>query len=325
MGKEELLELIMGYKKSSAFMTAYETGILERLHSNSANTQELSEATGMNPDYLSIFLLYLSSMNLVKEQEGKWMLTEDLESSYAQLQTLDGILSHEKNIYQRWMYPERLEQSLKSETGKREFDQIGFSKEEKKLYDQTMYGSNLKVMGLRIYRELRAFKNPLILEYGKSKGAVLQALKGTGYPLKGYYMSDESIQNAEYAERDIGLEILTDLGREQRFDVIILYNIIHYFDKNTFQSRISMLKEVLKDHGRILIIDLFYQRENLFSSNILLDWLTHGGVYLPTIQSLEEELEGSPFRIIRFIPIREINCSIIVMGVPEKKEEEDTV
>lgn len=193
MEKEELLELVVGYKKSSAVIAAYETGIFECLRGKTISLQELGEKKGMDTTHLSVFLLYLSSMNLVAKEAGKWKLTGEMESVYEQLCALEGVIRHEKNIFQRWMYPERVIQSLNSGTGNRDFDRLGFSPEEIALYDRTMYGSSLKMLAVYIFRKIRQCKNPSILEYGRSGDALLKAIKKTGYRFCGYYMEDKWI------------------------------------------------------------------------------------------------------------------------------------
>lgn len=312
MEKDKILELIMSYKRSSAFIAAYETGIFEMLHENALNIQELSCETGMNLNHLSLFLLFLNSMNLVIQEDGNWKLEDDLEASFTQLQAFDGIIDHERNIFERWMYPKRLEQSLMVKMGEREFDCIGFSEEEQKLYDQTMYGNNLRILGLRIMREIRGLKEPKILEYGRSKGSVLQALKNAGFHFEGISIQDEPLLGMNSSSQEPTIRML-DKNQEKTFDVIILYNTIHYLSNEAFQERLERLEKLLSENGRILIVDLFYSKKNAFSANILIDWLTHGGTNFLTTDSIEEELVKKHFHTIRLTEVKDINGVILAI------------
>lgn len=314
MEKEELLELVVGYKKSSAVIAAYETGIFECLRGKTISLQELGEKKGMDTTHLSVFLLYLSSMNLVAKEAGKWKLTGEMESVYEQLCALEGVIRHEKNIFQRWMYPERVIQSLNSGTGNRDFDRLGFSPEEIALYDRTMYGSSLKMLAVYIFRKIRQCKNPSILEYGRSGDALLKAIKKTGYRFCGYYMEDKWISSQNARMGDGGFQRLEE-SDGQKFDFIFLYNTIHYFNEEVLRDRIRTLEGVLTEDGRIFIIDLFFQKGDAFLSNVLLDWLTHGGVYSLTKGELEEKwkMYGS-LQLIQSEDIKEINSSILMIG-----------
>ena len=227
---------------------------------------------------------------------------------------LDEVIRHEKNIFRRWMYPERLIQSLKSDAENRDFDRSGFSAEEIALYNRTMYGSSLKMLALHICRRIRRYKNPVILEYGRSGGAVLQALKKTGYHFCGSCMWDEAVSDRNAGKGDIDFQIL-EKGHGQRFDIIFLYNTIHYYNEELLRDRIRMLEAALCEGGRIFIVDLFFREGDVFLSNVLLDWLTHGGVYSLTKESLEEKWStyGS-LQLIHSDEIKEIHTSILSMG-----------
>lgn len=294
MDNEELLELIMSYKKSTAFMVAYDMGIFKQLYKNKLDIATLSKKMGANEKHVYLLLQYLKSLMLVEEQNREWSLSNELESSYANLTSLDMIIHHERNIYQKWMLPDQLEQSLKEKDGARNFDKSGFTASEKEIYDNAMYGSNLKILSLRLLRELRGSESPSILEIGRSEGSVLLAMKKIGLSFHGYVMEDSQ--------------------KPGRFDVILLYNSIHYFNEEKWHNMIKQFEWLLEENGRVFIIDYFYNQENPFLYNILLDWVTHGGTNYITKESIKDSLKNTSLRWEKSIYINSTNSTIIVLS-----------
>ena len=142
----------------------------------------------------------------------------------------------------------------------------------------------------------------------------MKAIKKTGYRFCGYYMEDKWISSQNARMGDGGFQRLEE-SDGQKFDFIFLYNTIHYFNEEVLRDRIRTLEGVLTEDGRIFIIDLFFQKGDAFLSNVLLDWLTHGGVYSLTKGELEEKwkMYGS-LQLIQSEDIKEINSSILMMG-----------
>lgn len=309
----ELLRFIMGYKRSSALIAAYCSGLVSLLHDNCLDIQTLAIKAEMNQEQLYVFLLYLKNINFVEEKDEKWCLSEEFADSYKQLQNFENVICHEKSIFSKWMNPEQIEKSLKVKAGDREFDYIGFSEEEQKRYDNTMYGNNLRLIGLKICREIRGIKMPSVLEYGRSQDYLLRSLRKAGCQFNGSYMVDETVctraginQNAEFIK-------LEETGCTQKFDFIMLYNTIHYYPKDILLNKISLMERFLKKNGFIIVVDLFYKKEDSFSSDILLDWLTHGGTAFLTVESFLDELENSDYHLSRSVEMPQISTTMLII------------
>jgi len=312
MKKIELIKLIMSYKESAAFITAYEICVFKELHNGKKDLGSLAHKLSVNESHLYLLMVYLKSLDIVCETDMEWGLTEAFEENYGLLEGLNDVIYHEKNIYQRWMFPDQLEQALKAEKGVRNFDRIGFTEAEQNLYNKTMYGQNLKILSTRLMREIRECKNPSLVEYGRSKDNILKALSKIGYKFDGYCMPEGTLLKQYKKTWDTDFIVLPQDAADVKFDVAILYNTIHYYDDETIADMFKHLKVILNKNALVLVVDLFYENGDVFSSGILLDWITHGGVNFITQESVENEFIKNGFGIVHAFDIKDINTSVLI-------------
>lgn len=225
------------------------------------------------------------------------------------------IIHHEANIFSSLMYPAKVKQAIIAKDGQRDFDLKGFTKKKQKLYDNTMYGKSLKIIALNIMRAIRRKKNPAIIEYGRSRDRVLNELTQMGYQFQGFCMPDEEIRRNENLEWIGNHDRIIELSEEEKFDVILFYNTIHYYSKAVLYQKLMELKKILKQDTMIVVIDIFYEQGNFFTTGVLLDWLTHGGINFIKQESVEEAFKECNFATLKTANLKEVNCKMMIFQI----------
>lgn len=253
--------------------------------------------------------------NILECTENKWKLDEELSQSYELLDNMVDIIHHEANIFSSLIYPTKVKQAILAKNGQRDFDLKGFTKEEQNIYDKTMYGKSLKIIVLNIMRVIRCKKNPAILEYGRSRDRVINELTQIGYQFQGFCMPDEEIRKNENLVWSEHYDKILKFSGKEKFDVILFYNTIHYYSKTLLYQKLMELKKVLKRDAMIFVIDIFYQQGDSFSTSVLMDWLTHGGVNFLKGESVEETFHDCNFVTLKTVTLKEVNCKMMIFQV----------
>ena len=164
----------------------------------------------------------------------------------------------------------------------RTYDQKGFRVDEKAVYDALMYTDTTDIIALYLMRKLPANRPLKLLEYGRSKGRMTEKL------------AKKIAVHHTICEQTQEIESLKD-----SFDVIFMMNTVHYLSVETLSERIKYMKQMLKKDGLLCIADVFYQDDTVFHSTVLLDWLTHGGIYHLFLDETCKELRACGYREIR--------------------------
>ncbi|MBD5534774.1 MAG: hypothetical protein HDQ99_03760 [Lachnospiraceae bacterium] len=315
MKKDEVSSIIRAYKYSSAFITAYELGIFQLLKDEALSLIEISDRLNANEERLLLLLIILEEQKVLEHSENQWKLDEDLCQSYEILENMADIIHHEANIFSSLMYPAKVKQAIIAKEGQRDFDLKDFTKEKQKLYDNTMYGKSLKIIALNIMRAIRRKKNPTIIEYGRSRDRVLNELTQIGYQFQGFCMPDEEIRRNENLEWIGNHDRIIELSEEEKFDVILFYNTIHYYSKAVLYQKLTELKKILKQDTMIVVIDIFYEQGNFFTTGVLMDWLTHGGINFIKQESVEEAFKECNFATLKTANLKEVNCKMMIFQI----------
>lgn len=312
MNRREIFRLITSYKASSALITAFEIGIFEVLGKKSLNLENLSKQIGAEITKLQIFMQYLEALNVVKQVGKCWKLVDELAREINSLNSMKNIISHEKNIFQNWMYPAQLEEALYAQKGERVFDLVGLTKEQQCLYDQVMYGNGLYTIALQIIRMIRKIENPVIIEYGRSRDKILNALSRFNLKFKGYCMLETTTLDNNIPKFNMEYEVLKQNCEQIKGDVIVLYNTIHYYNEIQLAEKLNHIKRITKKDSLVFIVDIFFRADDNFLSGVLIDWITHGGTNYIDLPSVEKALSKNKFRLIRNIEVNNATNNILV-------------
>ncbi|MGD7023787.1 class I SAM-dependent methyltransferase [Rossellomorea vietnamensis] len=134
-----------------------------------------------------------------------------------------------------------------------------------KTYWDEQYSKVSRLWGLKPKETLVQYKN-LVLEHGKvldlgiGEGRNALYFAGQGFTVEGVDLSPKAIERCRTAAEEAGLSILTlkeDLRNyqieEDSYSLIILSNILNFFNKEEISEIIQSAKEGLVDQGLIYI------------------------------------------------------------------------
>lgn len=291
--QNHLLENLFTYKKTTALIAAFQLGLFRRIKEHGCMNKKMFSQLGWNERYVELLCIYLDNEGYLSCTDGCFQLSKEFES---QLNTFEKICEHERSLYYKWLSPEQIVSSVRIAKG-RLFDKEDFTPEEQVAYDNVMYGSNVNLIAFHLLRKMKCDKTSSIrcLEFGRSSGYIGQALK----------------KHIPEISLDI---VLLDQNIESQFlyDVIVIYNTIHYKTPEDWQTTFSQIKSVLNENGVVCIADVFYKEDNVFRSTVLLDWITHGGAYNIYSHEVAEQLKDSGFTKVEQQFIDSISTDIIL-------------
>ena len=275
--QNQLLENLFVYKKTSTLLAAFQLGLFQQIKEHGCLNKVICCQLGWNERYVELLCIYLANENYLIEVDGGWQINKDFEK---QLDTFGKICEYENVLYHKWLSPKMIASSVQSDTDSRQFDKEGFTPTEQNAYDSTMYGNNANLISFHLIRKINRDRiSPVrCLEYGRSDGRIGHVLKK--------YVSEISV--------DI-VSLDQTIEEKSLYDVILIYNTIHYKTPEEWVKIFPILKELLNENGFICIADVFYSEKNVFQSTVLLDWITHGGVYNIYNQEITEQLRSLGF------------------------------
>lgn len=140
---------------------------------------------------------------------------------------------------------------------------------------------------------LRGRKEINAIEIGRSNGLVVKQLKKLGLRFETDVITSDLIPSSN------------------QFNVVILFNTIHYWDEAHCKRQFAQWEKNLSEDAQIFIIDFFYEDGDEFTSNILIDWITHGGVYWSVYTELNDMMEQSGFKITKNLPLKSMHTKIL--------------
>lgn len=307
------MDLLTQYKKSVALITAVELGLFKLLVDRPLTTSELAGKLSSNAEMLEIFLCYLEQIEILKKENDYWGISEFFQSYFISLDKYASILDHEKNLYQNWITPYSIIEAMKKGSGERCFDKQGWDLDQKKTYVGAMYGQNINILSFWLIRELSIMKNIKLLEFGRSPGVIAKALSQKFPGLTGkivicnefYDICIENISSTLFKVSKIN-----EFDFVGKFDIICLLNTVHYFTRNQMIEFTRRLKLLMNDNAIIFIVDFFPKKVNPFLSGLLLDWITHGGIYNIQTTDIDNIIEEAGLKKIKQKFISEIGLDL---------------
>ena len=257
--QKNLLQDIVAYKKTSALFAAIQLGLFEIAKKYDILSNDICIKQGWNNSYFEMFCTYLEGEGYLERVEKGWKVNIELQKK---IDDIEMICKHESCLYHKWLSPDYIVLSIKSAKGNRPYDIEGFNFIEQIQYYNVMYGNNINIIVFYFLRRMRYCNesNIRFLEYGRSNGKIGEILKK--------YIPKAEIQSTTF-------ENLQKI--EKSYDIIFIYNTIHYYSLDDWKSNINILMDILDEEGVICIVDIFYEKERDFQSVVLLDWITHGG------------------------------------------------
>lgn len=318
MGNNVLMDLLTAYKKTALFISAYELGLFEELALESRSTNELLEKLKVERLFLIPLLQVLQNIGVIHEVEGMWTIRKELamESYY-------DIIHHEINLYYKYLSPESIQSSMRLGMGNRHFDNVGFTYNEKQTYFKAMNGKNLNIIALLVWREIKKNTSINYLEYGRSIGGLSIYLQSKIKVINIDLVINEELVDVytmqiqpQFTKAQPQVYTCEEFVPKVQYNLIFIYNTIHYYNPNEAMKLISEIKKTMNSESILCITDLFL-KEDSSDNLVLLDWMTHGGMYYLTIKELEEFLECMHLKIYKHIYNAAISMDLLFLQINE--------
>lgn len=290
--QNQLLESLFAYKKTAALLAAFQLRLFRQIKEHGCLNKGNCQQLGWNERYTELLCIYLANEGYLSEVDGGWQVDKYFES---QLDTFEKICVHENALYHKWLSPELIVSSIQSAKDSSPFDLEGFAPEEQSAYDNAMYGNNLNLIAFHLLRRIKHNRTSSIkcLEYGRSAGQVGQALRK--------HISETSVDVVMLDQ---------SINEQSTYDLILIYNTIHYNPPEDWDLIFNQMKKSLNESGIICIADVYYKETNVFQSTLLLDWITHGGVYNIYGHEVAEKLQSIGFAKVEQQSIESISTDL---------------
>lgn len=284
---------IVKYKSSVALFAANKLNLFEYLQNHQYFDLSICEDNNWNTDTFILFCKFLEGEGYLSRNEDRWYLPENIR---AKILSSKMLFEKENMLYENWINPELIIEAICMGEGNRTFDKQLFNSNEQKVYDDIIYGKNLHFITFDLLRKMKnkLFVGMNILEYGRSEGKLSRILEK--------YFDTSNI---------ISLGLKDKLDHKRKYDLIVIYNSIHYKKSGEWINILKMLKDELKEKGVLCVIDFFYNTSTAFSSTLLIDWLTCGGVYNASCQEAIEILKTAGFNDFMRNTLGEISLDMI--------------
>lgn len=327
MKKNNLMEVLTAYKVSALFFVAYKIGIFESISKKAKDTSQLISELGVEKMVLIPILRLLSEMSLINKHEDKWLLNKAYN-----LEGYKAIIQHEMSIYARFNTLEMIKLCIQQGIGNRPFDKEGFTFEEEKIYFNAMNGQNLKLIALLIAREIPNSIPVNYLEYGRSIGAIGVLLQERIKHIHEDIVMDKQllhiyreqiekkfskIKPQVYSAQEFNFNRKYDV---KNYDVIMLYNTIHYLTPTEAVTLLKKMKAKMAKHSVLCIADIFITSEELVNDLVLLDWITHGGMNYLYLDEVKQLLNTVHLKVYK--QLKSINVELLFIEVDEDYENE---
>ncbi|GBF35098.1 hypothetical protein DCCM_4221 [Desulfocucumis palustris] len=331
-GPQYLEELATGYWYSEALFTAVELGLFTLLEPGGKTTEEISGELDLNPEGLERFLQTLCALGLLGRHGGLYFNTK-ISSGFlvrnADNYQGDSILWRKK-LFSNW-------RSLGSCL--RKGGRVNFTRREEgpeDLIRRTRQYSRAMdcVAGTKI-KEILPFFTGVVLS-----GAVLDVGSGTGAVSAGFLehfpglratlldlpevldYAAELLREKEYHDRFdyCPANILEPWPvKEERFDLVILSNIVHAYSEREILQLLDRAAECLQRDGFLLLHDFFFEhcpeKAALFDLNMFVN--TFNGRVYPA-KWLQGQLVSRGLYVTELLPLESDTALLIAAKRPER-------
>lgn len=283
MNDNIMQDLITKYKQSCAIFAAFKFDLFNILVEQSMVLEQLAYKANAEPVALKVLLEYFKLLNIVEKHGDQWQLDETFKKVLLSFDKR--IIDHEINLYEKWVTPSTIQLALKHGIEDRFNNRRTFKIEDNRSYCDAMYGSNVKLIFFWLKRILNIKSNISVLEIGRSPGVITLEIKKKFPESKiKVVVTDEfyeiCCENLQLVQEDNVVEKLEQFSYKDKYDLICIFNTIHYLPGETLINWINNLKNVMNNESVVCVIDIFIDNQsNSFEKGLTMDWLTHGGVY----------------------------------------------
>jgi long-chain acyl-CoA synthetase len=276
---QALLEVARAYKRSELLFALRDLGVLDALD-GSRDTYRVAERCGLDLEAAEVLLEVAEAVGLVTRDDSSSGFDA---APYVEL---------ESSLSRTWTTREAIADAARRGPGGRRFEREGATADFSVRYCAAMHGPQTRFRRALARRRAGVRSHHRVLEVTVGPGAHLDDLLRANQETDGVLLqlstlagesTERVIEAAVRGRVRVGVPDESDL-----FDVCIVSNAVHGPEPG---SCLSWLLDRLRPGGRLLIDDLFLPREGS-GSEIVLDWLTHGGVAWRRLDELTTALDG---------------------------------
>lgn len=283
---EKMMQMITGNLVSQSISTAAELGIADRLAGQPLSAEELAKASGVKADKLFRLLRFLASLDVFKQgEDGRWSLTPLAELLRSDV---PGSLRAGARMMGRMSaaFPRLTENIRTGECayqlafGKPVFEDLAGKPEDAAIFDEAMCsfhgGETEAVLDVYNYDDI-----PVLGDIGCGNGAVMIATLQR-YPEMRGILYDRGHVMERTAERvhKAGLADRCTLERGSFFDSVpagadayTMRHIIHDWPDEESIHILRNIRQVIPDHGRLMVIETVVPDGNDPSPSKLFDMM----------------------------------------------------
>ncbi len=313
-----LVQAVQGFRLSHAIFAAEQIGLFRELQGEARPLSSLADKLLCDAHALELLLDYLKYRGVISGSTAGYKLSRKPDPAWS------AIFGLEDRLRTTWLSPRQIIAVLRHGLHNRLFEQEKETAAFSDLYQEAFCGRWQDFTALMLQRKLRLPLKGTALEVGRAAGRIALHLRHAlqmscpfyalqPSPNLGWRELPEHERSRTYSWEELPLA-------PNSLDAIVLTNVIHWLEPGEAQSTLLRMAEALRPGGSLAVIDIFVDTTPE-SSQFLLDWITHGGVYHPRLRDLRDLLSHAGFSNADADAIRESTVQLITCRRPGSSPE----
>lgn len=312
-------EISRYYMITTVFDASLRIGLYEVLEDTPKSAEEISERLHCDLDMLQRILDMLSYVGIIIEQSGLYSNTEQSKKMLTDLYR-----NNKSNLYEYFIKTpittEDILTALKIPNRDEENANVD-------LYMEAMEQGN-KYAAVRMLRTLGSLGAKRLLDVGCGSGVYSIVFCKHNVTLKVDCIDQQSTmhflkKNIEKNKLETRITpYVFDVSKDNftqgnRYDYVLLSNILHFFNQSMRADILKKCKDSLNQDGIIIIADMFYQKNQLYSMLVAMEWLKNS-VDFPTQEEMVEELKLLDLEVFHKETIAEAAMAILYIRIKNR-------
>jgi hypothetical protein len=285
-GAAPLLEAARASKRAELAFALHGLGVLRALQGGSGRTaHQVAAELGLDGLALELALEHAERLGLVTRDEG---------APDARLQAPDErLLELEAALSRGWSSRERLAEAIRH--GLRRRPPPPGRDRVVPLYQAAMHGEIAAFRRALGLRRLRLEDGTRVVEITSGPGDYCLAVTRRWPASSARLWQVGELCGPPHPELPVasGRVVLGAPDRDEAYDAAVIFNAIHGAE---VAGRLASVVRLLRPGGRLLVDDLFLGPDGL-SAELGIDWLSHGGAALQTVEEVRGALERLGVRV----------------------------
>ncbi|WP_181300403.1 class I SAM-dependent methyltransferase [Staphylococcus pasteuri] len=272
---DSLHEHSWGFAKTRVIMTSFELQIFDVLEKGIITVDKISEYLKCNRDGIKILLNALKSMNVLEEKDNEFYIKNDYKRFV--LQGSEYYIGYMWKMYEKlnWDTWKNLTYSIKNGEPANKI----FQYDKNEIWNDIIpyLDSIAKICANEIVETLKEERknNGLLLDLGCGSAIYSKVIIDKIEDMKSVCVDQKNVIEKVNIEKEklkekiifVDGDFLSMDYEEERYDIVLLSNIVHGYNMDTNKDLIQRCYNALKPGGVLLINDFFSKKGNdLFAS-----------------------------------------------------------